>query len=601
MSPPILILRDIELTFGGIPLFERAELTVSPGDRICLVGRNGSGKSTLMKIATGNVAPDDGNRFLHPGSSIRYLAQEPSFKGFETTLEYVLDGLDKSDDIQRANAIISQLELNGKENPECLSGGQLRRCAIARVLAPEPDILFLDEPTNHLDLPTIEWLETQLKNFRSAIVIISHDRRFLENLSRTTIWINDGKTHRLAKGFSQFESWRDTFLQNQEIERHKLDRKISSEIEWLHKGVTARRKRNMGRLRALQKLRNKKLNDRAPKNSINMLANKAESSGKRVCVANKISKTFNSHKVVIDFSTIIGRGERLGIIGPNGIGKTTLLNLLMGTLNPDKGNIRLGKNLKIEKLDQQRHSLDPDSTLAQALTGGGDKITVNGETRHVISYMKDFLFTPNQAKTPVKVLSGGERGRIMLARALAKPSNVLILDEPTNDLDLETLDLLQELLANYEGTILLVSHDRDFLDRIVTSVIASDGNGKWSEYAGGYSDMILQQNRNANVNHGISEKKRLKVDNKKVRDKNSSQKLTFRDQHALETIPTMIDELNESIFKYSEVLADPTLFQSDPNRFAETTKMLQKAENDLFLLEERWFELEVLREEKQNR
>ena len=604
MSPPLLLLSNIHLTFGGAPLFENADLSVAAGDRICLVGRNGSGKSTLLKIATGSIVPDEGERFLQPGATIRYLPQEPNLSGFETTHEYVIDGLEAGDDLQRAISLIAQLGLTGKEPPKQLSGGQSRRCALARTLATEPDILLLDEPTNHLDLPTIEWLELELKKIRSALVLISHDRRFLDNLSKKTVWINQGNTHQLDKGFSNFEPWRENYFQNSEVERHKLDKKISAETEWLHKGVTARRKRNMGRLRALQDLRRKRQNERRPVGNVNMVTNEADSSGKRVCLANNISKSYGNHRIVIDFSIRIARGDRIGIIGPNGVGKTTLLNLLTGTLKPDKGNIRLGKNLEIENLDQDRSTLAADDTLAQSLTGGGDKITINGKTRHVIGYMKDFLFTPDQARTPVKVLSGGERGRIMLARALAKPSNLLVLDEPTNDLDLETLDLLQELLAEYPGTILLVSHDRDFLDCVVTSVVASDGDGKWTEYAGGYSDMISQRGGDLGQKPYYPPKparKPRKEVKKKPKDSQMSAKLTYRDKHALETLPKKIEELHVTIRDYGKDMADPNLYRSNPKKFAQIADSLEEAKNKLSELEERWFELEMRREKLENR
>jgi len=597
LAPPLLILRDIHLTFGGNPLLEGAELSVSEGERLCLIGRNGSGKSTLMKIATGEIGFDDGERFLQPGATLRYLPQEPDLTGYRTTLEYVSAGLEAGDDPQRANWLIQQLGLTGAGNPEQLSGGEARRCALARALAPQPDILLLDEPTNHLDLPVIEWLESELKSIRSALVLISHDRRFLKNLSRATLWLNQGRTHKLERGFAEFEPWRETFLENEALERHKLNRKIAAETDWLHKGVTARRKRNQGRLRALYDLRAKRRGDRGPTGTVNMMASEAQSSGKRVCVANNISKSYGDNVIVDYFSTLIARGDRIGIVGPNGAGKTTLLNMLTGVLEPDEGNIRLGKNLQLETLDQRRDSLDPTETLSNALTGGGDKVTINGETRHVIGYMKDFLFSPDQARTPVNVLSGGERGRIMLARALAKPSNLLVLDEPTNDLDIETLDLLQELLADYAGTVILVSHDRDFLDRVVTSVIASEGDGKWLEYAGGYSDMISQRGGDL----GAKRARRSKEDRDRPTQKKkpaapASAKMTFKDKHALETLPGRMEKLQAEIDGHQAALADPDLFKSNPGQFDTVAKALQMAETALAEAEEQWLELEMRRE-----
>ena len=598
MTPPLLLLRDIHLTFGGTPLLEGAEMSVSEGERLCLVGRNGSGKSTLMKIASGEIEADDGERFLQPGATLRYLPQEPDLTGFDTVVDYVRDGLEAGDDPKRANVLVDMLGLIDAGDPATLSGGEARRAALARALAPQPDILLLDEPTNHLDLPVIEWLEEELSSIRSALVLISHDRRFLENLSQATLWINQGRTHRIDRGFAHFEAWRENFLETEAIERHKLDRKIAAETDWLHKGVTARRKRNMGRLRALINLRAKRRSDRGPTGVVNMVASEAEVSGKRVCQAKEISKSYGERSIVDGFSTLIARGDRVGIVGPNGVGKTTLLKLLTGELKPDSGHIRLGKNLEIENLDQQRKTLDPTDTLARALTGGGDKVTINGETRHVIGYMKDFLFSPNQARTPVTVLSGGERGRIMLARAFAKPSNLLVLDEPTNDLDLETLDLLQELLAEYAGTVLLVSHDRDFLDRVVTSVVAGEGDGRWIEYSGGYSDMLAQRGSDL-----IPEKQDTKPTRKKKNADprgqsapKSKKRLTFKDQHALDTLPGRIEELQAEIEMLRKTLADPDLFAKNPQKFDASAKELQKAETDLAAEEERWLELELKRE-----
>ena len=599
MAPPLLLLRDIQLTFGGTPLLEGAELSVWEGERLCLVGRNGSGKSTLVKIATGEIEPDDGERFLQPGATLRYLPQEPDLSGYATVIDYVQDGLEAGDDPKRAAVLVDRLGLANAGDPATLSGGEARRAALARALAPQPDILLLDEPTNHLDLPVIEWLEEELSSIRSALVLISHDRRFLENLSRATLWINQGRTHRIERGFAHFESWREKFLETEALERHKLDRKIAAETEWLHKGVTARRKRNMGRLRALIDLRAKRRSDRGPTGVVNMVASEAEISGKRVCQAKEISKSFGERAIVDGFSTLIARGDRVGIVGPNGAGKTTLLKLLTGEMVPDSGHIRMGKNLEVENLDQQRATLDPTDTLARSLTGGGDKVTINGENRHVIGYMKDFLFTPNQARTPVSVLSGGERGRIMLARAFAKPSNLLVLDEPTNDLDLETLDLLQELLAEYAGTVLLVSHDRDFLDRVVTSVIAGEGNGTWTEYAGGYSDMLAQRGGDLTTSKPEAKspsKKKEVVEPRPKPATPSRAKLTFKDQHALDTLPSRMEELQAEIDAHRETLADPDLFAMDPDKFDKTAKALQQAEADLAGAEEHWLELEMKRE-----
>ena len=590
LSPPILTLKNIHLTFGGTPLLEGAEISVSKGDRICLVGRNGSGKSTLLKIAAGIDKPDDGERFIQPGTSLSYLPQEPNFEGYKTISDYVLADLNIEDSPERANWLIKQFNLNPNERLSNLSGGEARRCALARSLAPEPDILLLDEPTNHLDLPIIEWLESELNNIRSALVLISHDRRFLQNLSRSTIWINQGVTHKLNKSFINFESWREDFIENEIIKRHKLDRKLVAETEWLNQGVSGRRKRNMGRLNALKDLRVKRKNDRPVLSNIDMVANKVEISGKRVSLVKNISKSYEDKNLIDNFSTIIQRRDRIGIIGSNGSGKTTLLNILIGKTEPDKGVVYLGKNLDIQILDQKRDSLDNNMTLANALTGGGDTVEINGVSKHVIGYMKSFLFSPEQARTPLKVLSGGERGRIMLARALAKSSNFLILDEPTNDLDIETLDLLQELLSDYQGTVILVSHDRDFLDRVVTSVIAYEGKGKWIEYAGGYSDMLDQKNKKINLMKDL-EKKESKINNKN--NSTSMPRLTYKDKYALETLPKVIEKYIVEIKIQNDILSEPNLYASNPDLFNLTSKKLKNIDSDLKKAEQKWLELEI--------
>src|SRR5438093_394548 len=494
MAPPLIQLKDIALTFGGTPLLSGVELSVSSAERVCLIGRNGSGKSTLLKIAASLVEPDHGSRFVQPGATIRYLPQEPDFAGFTTTLGYVEAGLGPGDDHYQARYLVEQLGLHGEETPGTLSGGEARRAALARVLAPSPDILLLDEPTNHLDLPTIEWLEGELQSRKCALVIISHDRRFLSNLSRSTAWLDRGQIRQIDRGFSAFEAWRDEVLAEEERDQHRIDRKIVNEEHWLRYGVSGRRKRNVKRLGNLHALRDQRRHYRGTAGNANLAAAEAEKSGRLVIEAKGIGKSFGDRKIIDGFSIRVQRGDRIGIVGPNGAGKTTLVNLLTGADASDTGMIRLGANIEMATLDQHRESLDPKTTLAEALTGGrGDHVMVGDKPKHVVTYMKDFLFAQEQMRTPLEVLSGGERGRLMLARALAKPSNVLVLDEPTNDLDLETLDVLEEMLGDYPGTILLISHDRDFLDRVVNAVIAPDGSGRWVEFAGGYTDMLAQR------------------------------------------------------------------------------------------------------------
>ena len=585
------------MTFGAAPLLAGAGLSVSAGDRVCLVGRNGSGKSTLLRIAAGLISPDSGRRFAQPGATIRYLAQEPDFGGFATTLEYVEAGLGDAAaaDHYRASYLLEQLGLTGREDPSLLSGGEIRRTALARVLAPEPDILLLDEPTNHLDLPGIEWLEAELAGMRSGIVVISHDRRLLERISRTTVWLDRGVTRVLDQGFAAFEGWRDQVLEQEETERHKLGRKIVMEEDWLRYGVTARRKRNQKRLGDLHALRKRHKEQRAAVGRVNMQAAEADLSGRLVMVAEGVSKTFGERTVVRDFSARVIRGDRVGIVGQNGAGKTTLLNLLTGKLAPDSGEVKLGTNLAEVELDQRRETLDPLLTLSQTLTGGaGDTVTVNGVNRHVVSYMKDFLFGPEQANTPVGVLSGGERGRLTLARAFAKPSNLMVLDEPTNDLDLETLELLQERIADYAGTVLLVSHDRDFLDRVVTSVIATEGDGRWIQYAGGYSDMLLQR---APVRVASAAAPRVRGGAPVAAAKAVSRKMSFKDKHALETLPGRIAGLEKEVARLNAVLADQDLYARQPAKFAAATAALEAAQVLLAEAEEQWLALEMLREE----
>jgi ATP-binding cassette subfamily F protein uup len=600
MAPPLLQLTDIALTFVGAPLLEGVELSLSPGDRLSLVGRNGSGKSTLLKIAAGLIEPDAGTRFAQPGASVRYLPQEPDLTGFATTLAYVEAGLSPGDDPYQARYLLEQLGLTGAETPAQLSGGELRRAALARALAPEPSILLLDEPTNHLDLPAIEWLEAKLGALRSALVIISHDRRFLQNLSRATVWIDRGRARRVEMGFAAFEAWRDEQLALEEAEQHKLSRKIAAEEDWLRYGVTARRKRNVRRLAALHSMRRARREHRAAAGKVAMAAAQADKSGALVIEAKGIAKTFGERRIVADFSTRIMRGDRIGIVGPNGSGKTTLVSMLTGILPPDAGELRLGANLEMATLDQSRDSLDPDWTLGEALTGGrGDTVIVGGQARHVVGYMKDFLFAPEQLRTPLKALSGGERGRLMLARALAKPSNVLVLDEPTNDLDLETLDVLEEMLGDYAGTVILISHDRDFLDRVVNAVIVPEGGGRWVDYAGGYSDMLAQ--RGADVARPGSGQGKTPAARKPPaapqEPRPARKRLSFKDKHALETLPSRIASLEQRIAALQAALADPQLYARDRKAFADSSAALIAAQHDLATAEEQWLELELRREE----
>ncbi|TMJ03711.1 MAG: ATP-binding cassette domain-containing protein [Alphaproteobacteria bacterium] len=596
--PPLLTLQDIHLTFGGTPLLEGAELSIGERERVCLVGRNGSGKSTLLKIAAGLVESDRGARFAQPGATIRYLPQEPDLAGHASVLAFVEAGLAPGDDPHRARYLLEQLGLSGEEQPARLSGGEARRAALARVLAPQPDILLLDEPTNHLDLPAIEWLENELAASRSALVLISHDRRFLTRLSRTTVWLDRGITRRIERGFASFEEWRDQVLEEEEREQHKLGRKIVAEEHWMRYGVTARRKRNMRRVGELVDLRKRFRDYRGAQGTVKLAVSEAELSGKLVAEAERISKSFGNEPIVRDFSLRLQRGDRIGLVGPNGAGKTTLLKLLTGELAPDHGKVTLGANIAMATLDQRREALDANTSVRDTLTGGrGDSVFVGGQSRHVVGYMRDFLFTPEQAGTPVAALSGGERGRLTLARALAKPSNLLVLDEPTNDLDLETLDLLEEMIDDYPGTVLLVSHDRDFLDRTVSAVVVAEGGGRWNVYAGGYSDMVAQRGE------GVTAKVPVKADPKVARVRSAvsgapapKRRLSFNEKHALENLPVRIAALEAEIARLSKTIADPNLYAKDRAAFDKASAQLGEAQGALAAAEDEWLRLEELRE-----
>lgn len=603
MADLLLNLQNITLTFGGRPVLSNAELMLHEGDRLCLVGRNGSGKSTLLKIVAGQVEQDAGTRFLQPGITLRYLPQEPDFAGFTTVLAYVEAGLGPADDPYRARHYLNELGLTGDKNPATLSGGEARRAALARTLAPEPDILLLDEPTNHLDLTAIEWLEAELKSLRSAMIIISHDRRFLENLSNSTVWLDRGETRRLNRGFAHFEEWRDKVLEEEEINQQKLAQRIATEEHWMRYGVTARRKRNMRRVELLGALRKERKNYVGQQGHVNLSASTAEISGKLVLEATGISKRFGDRVIVHDLDLVILRGDHLAIIGPNGAGKTTLIKLITGALDADAGLLKRGTNLQVVSLDQSRASLNADDIVQEVITAGrGQSVTINGETKHVVSYMRDFLFRPEQARTPVSVLSGGERARLILARELAKPSNLLILDEPTNDLDLETLDLLQELLAAYQGTVILVSHDRDFLDKLASSVLMHEGEGQWQEYAGGYSDMLAQRGAGVearNVKVEIKSKTEFSVQVAKAQQ--PQRKLSFNEKYALETLPAKMSVLKAELAKLETELADQTLFKRNPSRFEKAGTRHAAAAAELAAGEDKWLELEILKDELEAR
>ncbi|MEM1065789.1 MAG: ABC-F family ATP-binding cassette domain-containing protein [Pseudomonadota bacterium] len=496
---PLLQLSDISLTFGGAPVFDDLSLTVQPGDRLALVGRNGSGKSTLMKLMAGLVEPDRGSRTTPAGITVGYMEQDPDMAGAATLGDFAARGLAAGEDY-RVEQAAEGLGFEPARPVATASGGERRRAALAGLMARAPDLMLLDEPTNHLDIDAILWLERTLKASRAAFLLISHDRAVLRALTRGTLWLDRGTMRRQDKGFETFEGWRDTVWAEEDLARHKLDRKIKAEARWAVEGISARRKRNQGRVRALGALREERRAMIARAGTAALEFGEAQKSGRLVIEARGISKSFGAHPICRDLSLRLMRGDRLALVGPNGAGKTTILKMLTGELAPDTGDVRHGTALEIAVFDQARAALDPDATLWESLTGAADlgisgkadQVMVRGTPRHVVGYLKEFLFDERQARAPVRSLSGGEKARLLLARLMAQPSNVLVLDEPTNDLDIETLDLLQELIADYPGTVIVVSHDRDFLDRVATVTLRLEGRGRTTLYAGGWSDAVAQ-------------------------------------------------------------------------------------------------------------
>ena len=599
VEAPIYTIRGAKLSFGLNPLFTDVDLYINRGDKICLVGRNGCGKSTLLKVIAREIEPDDAEFFIQPGVRIGYMPQEPDFTGFKTLREVVEAGLPKNEKNQtyRADKLIEYFAINESQNPEQASGGERRKAALARSLIGEPDILLLDEPTNHLDITTIEKLEDLIKKFSGAVIVISHDRMFLDHVSQTTFWLDRGVLRRNNKGFSAFEDWEDQVIEQEIIEQKALNKKIAEETEWLHKGVTARRRRNMGRLRRLQQLRQERREQIKMTGSVNLEAETAELRSKMVIEAKHISKSFGDKEIIKDFSIRVIKGNKIGIVGPNGSGKTTLIKLLTKRLEPDSGFVRIGKNLEEAYFDQNRITIDPKKTLWKTLCNEGDHIWVRGHFRHVVAYLKDFLFKPDQAQCPVSTLSGGEKNRLMLALALAKQSNFLVLDEPTNDLDMDTLDLLQEVLDDYEGTILIVSHDRDFMDKVATSLIYMRGDGTVYEHVGSYSELLEKLK-------GIP----LKKDNRKqavkeepkVREKNKTQKLSFKEQYMLENLPKEIEKLGEENKAIEVALGNANLYTDDPQKFDELTSKLAANKEKLEEMENQWLEVQMKADELEN-
>ncbi|MDG1069016.1 MAG: ATP-binding cassette domain-containing protein, partial [Sulfitobacter sp.] len=587
---------DIALTFGGDPVFEHLGLVVQTGDRLALVGRNGSGKSTLMKVMAGLVEADSGEITAGPGVSVGYMEQDPDLTGFETLGDFASHGLEPGElfKVERAG---EGLKFDPERPVATASGGERRRAALARLMALEPELMLLDEPTNHLDIEAIAWLENELKTTRAAYVIISHDRAFLNALTRATLWIDRGEVRRQEIGFQGFEAWRDTIWEEEDMQRHKLNRKIKAEARWAVEGISARRKRNQGRVRALQELRAERAGQITRQGTAAMALEAGPKSGRKVMEAINITKVFGEKVILKDFSLTVNRGDRIALVGPNGVGKTTLLNMLIGKEMPDIGEVKIGTNLALALFDQARAQLDGDMTLWDSLTGDpemrvsgkADQILVRGNPKHVVGYLKEFLFDEAQARAPVRSLSGGEKARLLLAKLMARESNLLVLDEPTNDLDVETLDLMQELLGSYDGTVILVSHDRDFLDRVAATTIAMEGDGRATVYAGGWSDYIAQR--------GMEDFSESVVKSKcsapKVQPKGKTQTgLSFTEKHRLESLPAEIERITAEIAKLEELLSDPTLFTEQPAKFQKASDALVQRHEKLSDAEEEWLMLE---------
>ena len=604
-KPPILTLTDITLSFGGNPVFDGLGMTVQESDRVCLVGRNGSGKSTLMKVIAGLIEPDQGNIFLRPGQKVGYMDQHPDLSNFETLGDYARSEIDIID-AYKVDIIAEGLKLNLDASPATASGGERRRSALVKIMAEEPELMLLDEPTNHLDIEAIQWLEDELRQTKKAFILISHDRAFLRNLTRATLWVDRGKVRQNPKGFEAFEDWRDKTYDEEDQQRHKLNRLIKSEARWAVEGISARRKRNQGRVRRLIDLKDERSGQIKRQGAAAMEFADSPKSGKLVVDVNNISKTFEDKNIVNDLSIKITRSERIALVGPNGVGKTTVLNILTGSLVPDTGTVKLGVNLLSAIFDQNRSGLNPNQSLWESLTedkdlgvsGKNDQIMVRGNPKHVVGYLKEFLFDENQARGPVSVLSGGEKARLLLSRIMARESNLLVMDEPTNDLDVETLDLLQEILDGYDGTVLLVSHDRDFLDRVATTTLAFEGNGKVVAYAGGWSDYQTQKkSQNAEIRQSKNSKKNSKKHNNQSNGAKQNINITYSQLDRLSKLPDLIERTEAEITKLEEFLSQENLFIDFPEKFQKATDGLIERHEILSNLESEWIELETLNKE----
>jgi len=593
---PLLQLSGISLTFGGNPVFDGLDLVVQPGDRVALVGRNGSGKSTLMKVMAGLVEPDQGARIVPPGVTVGYMEQDPDLSGFATLGDYAASAL-ADGEAYRVEMVAEGLKFRPETPVATASGGERRRAALAKLLAEAPELMLLDEPTNHLDIQAIEWLEAQLSETRTAFVLISHDRAFLKALTKATLWIDRGEVRRRESGFDGFEEWRETVWAEEDEARHKLERKIKAEAKWAVEGISARRKRNMGRVRALAALREERASMIRRQGTAAMELESGPTSGKRVIEAKGLEKGFGDKVIVKGFDLRVLRGDRVAFVGPNGVGKTTLLKMLVGEVAPDAGSVTLGTNLEIAVFDQTRAQLDGEASLWENLTGdpmmrvsgNSDQVMVRGNPRHVVAYLKDFLFDERQARAPVKSLSGGEKARLLLAKLMAKPSNLLILDEPTNDLDVETLDLLQDILGEYDGTVLLVSHDRDFIDRVATATVALEGNGRALVYPGGWSDYAAQRPKAVEPEVKATRGEAPKAEPKPEAAKGDG--LSFTERKRLDALPAVIERLEAEIAKLGEFLSDPDLFTKEPAKFRKASEAMAERQQVLAAAEEEWLAL----------
>ena len=599
---PLLQLTGISLTYGGNPVFDDLSLTVQEGDRIALVGRNGSGKSTLMKVMAGLVEPDRGEVILPAGTHVGYMEQDPDLSAFATLGDFAAAGLGEGE-AWRVEAAAEGLKFDPDRPVATASGGERRRAALARLLAEAPELMLLDEPTNHLDIEAIGWLDQQLSDTRAAFVLISHDRAFLRRLTRATLWIDRGAVRRQDRGFEAFEDWREETWTAEDEARHKLDRKIKAEARWAVEGISARRKRNQGRVRALAALRAERAGQIRRQGTAALALDAGTQSGKRVIEARGIAKSFGDRTILRPFDLRVSRGDRVAFVGPNGAGKTTLIKMLTGEIAPDEGSVTQGTNLEIAVFDQARAAIDDSVSLWEALTndpamrvsGRSDQVMVRGQPRHVVAYLKDFLFDDAQARAPVGSLSGGEKARLLLARIMAQPSNLLVLDEPTNDLDIETLDLLQDVLGDYDGTVLLVSHDRDFIDRVADTTVAMEGNGRAVIYAGGWTDYRSQRGADAPdaapIRTAVAPPAAPAAAPHVAPASPPREGLSFSEKHRLEALPGIIARLEAEIGKLSEFLAQPDLFQTAPAKFAKASDGLAERQQALAAAEEEWLEL----------